>query len=35
MKWMDNDKVIEWVLVFAVVFFGLQLVRAFLHWFLN
>lgn len=35
MKWMDNDKVIEWVLIFVVVFFGFQLIRAGLHWFLS
>lgn len=35
MKWMDEDKVIEWVLVLFLVFMVAQGIRAGLNWFLN
>ena len=35
MKWMDEDKYVWVVLAVTALFFGAQLIRAFLHWFLN
>ena len=35
MKWMDNDKVVEVVLILSLCFMAFQVVRAFLHWVLG
>jgi len=35
MKWMDNEKLVEIVLILVLFFMVAQGIRAFLHWFLS
>ena len=35
MKWMDDEKLIEVILILVAVFFAFQIARAGLRWFLE